>query len=837
MLNIGKLAAGGEDYYLTSVARSVESYYLGQGEARGRWLGRGLGALGLSGTVSGEDLRAVLRGTDPATGDRLTARPNRRVPGFDLAFRPPKSVSIMWALSDERTSMEIRHAHDRAVAAAVGFLEDEAIRSRRGRNGVERVAVDGVVAAAFRHRTSRNDDPLLHTHVVVANVVQASDDGVWRTLDSRSLYRWSKTAGFVYQAQLRHELTDAVGVAWEPVTNGYADIAGVPRELIEAFSSRRAEILARLDERGDTSARAAEVAALDTRSAKDRDIDVLGLVDGWRDTAAELGFDRAELNALLQPGRTPAPVDLTSTLRRMASADGLTANRSTFDRRDVIRAWAEAHPDGADAERLRELTDATLAPDTGKVIDLDGPDSDVRRLAATEDERRYSTPEMLAVEQRMLDRAARRVDDHVGVATPAAAGGALRDASALSDEQRVMVRELIGSGRGIEVVVGKAGSGKTTALSIARRAWEASGVQVTGCALAARAARELERSAGIRSATIHRLFSDLDRYGERAGLAPGSVVVVDEAGMVGTRMLSRVLDHAERAGAKVVLVGDHHQLPEIEAGGAFAALARRLPAIELTDNRRQAEAWERQALDALRDGDPAEAVAAYRRHERIDSGDAETARIQLVGDWWEAVVEHDLDAIMIAARRNDVADLNARARQRLARDGRLTGPTLTAADRDFRIGERVVCLRNDHTEGIVNGMRGTVTVTNPDRGALGFRPDDEPDRLVVLRRGYLDAGHLDHGYAITAHKAQGMTCDATFVLADDSISREWAYVAMSRGRVSNRLYLTDSSELELHDDLHHGAAHPEPALDEGRLPDQLHRSRAQHLAVEQQLTL
>jgi conjugative relaxase-like TrwC/TraI family protein len=200
MLNIGRMAPGRVDYYLSVVARrdghaDAANYYLATGEEPGRWLTTG--SLGLAGTVEPEQLRAVLGGRHPDTGEQLSSHPARRVPGFDLTYRPPKSVSLLWAFGDRTTANEVVAAHVAAVAAAVGYLEREAAYSRRGAGGAETVKVDGFVAAAFRHRTSRANDPLLHTHVLVANLAKTSDDGVWRTLDSRRLYAHAKTAGFL----------------------------------------------------------------------------------------------------------------------------------------------------------------------------------------------------------------------------------------------------------------------------------------------------------------------------------------------------------------------------------------------------------------------------------------------------------------------------------------------------------------------------------------------------------------------------------------------------------------------------------------------------------------
>jgi hypothetical protein len=371
-----------------------------------------------------------------------------------------------------------------------------------------------------------------------------------------------------------------------------------------------------------------------------------------------------------------------------------------------------------------------------------------------------------------------------------------------------MVRRLTGSGAGVEVVVGKAGTGKTYALDAAREAWEASGIPVTGVALAARAALELEASAGIRSTTLARLLGQLDDHRDGSPLKPGSVLVVDEAGMVGTRQLARLLDHAETQSVKVVLVGDPHQLPEIDAGGLFRALTTRLPAIELTDNRRQAHVWEQVALDELRHGEVDTALATYRQHGRIrTAATAEQVRATLVDDWW-ATAQDDLPgSIMIALRRSDVADLNHRARAAMLTAGRLTGPALHAGEHELRAGDRIVCLRNDRRVGVVNGTRATITRIDPTTRTV--EAVDDRGVQLTLPAGYLDAGHVTHGYAITGHKAQGLTCEHTYTLGTETLYREWGYVAMSRGRLTNQLYHGPPCD---HDDgLHHHVHHDDDA--------------------------
>ena len=267
VLSIGKLSVGQEAYYLTEVLDGAEDYYLNAGEAPGRWLGRGAEKLGLDGSVTPEALRAVLSGIDPRHEALRLRATNAAVPGLDLTLSAPKSVSIVWGLGDQALAATVVDSHERAVDAALGYLEQHACHVRRGHAGAEVVEAHGFVAAAFRHRTSRLVDPALHTHVLVANLAEGPD-GRWTALDSRHLYRHARTAGFVYQAVLRHELARKVGLLFEEVEQGYADVAGVPKELRRELSGRRRQIVAAMERHGAHSAKGAQAAALDTRLAK-----------------------------------------------------------------------------------------------------------------------------------------------------------------------------------------------------------------------------------------------------------------------------------------------------------------------------------------------------------------------------------------------------------------------------------------------------------------------------------------------------------------------------------------------------------------------------------------
>jgi ATP-dependent exoDNAse (exonuclease V) alpha subunit len=326
-----------------------------------------------------------------------------------------------------------------------------------------------------------------------------------------------------------------------------------------------------------------------------------------------------------------------------------------------------------------------------------------------------------------------------------------------------------------------------------------------GGAVAAVTARRLEHATGVQSSSLARLLHAPRSTGGTA-VPTGGVLVVDEASMVDTRMLATLLAQIRAAGGTLVLVGDPAQLPEVGAGGLFAALARHEDALLLTDNRRQIEDWERRALADLRAGDPEAALDAYVRHDRVHAMPADRLVEQLVDDYLRHLDQPTPDrpvasgdrVVMLAVRRSDVAELNDAVRQRLIADGRLGERAVIASTeesaREYRAGDRVLVRANDHRRGLLNGTRAEVTAVDPRHGTLTVRPEVGLEQTVPV--GWA-AHHLDHGYAMTCHKAQGATVDVALVYGGGGLTREAGYVALSRGRTANHLYVPESTEREV----------------------------------------
>ena len=759
MLSIAKFSAAPDPaaYYLEVIANERDDYYLASGEAPGRWIGSGAERIGLVGQVEADALRSVVEGRDPASGAPLTGW--RKVKGFDLTLSAPKSVSLLWGLGDERLAAEVVAAHDTAVAAAVQYLEDEACVVRRGRAGVVRQQGVGLVSAAFRHRTSREADPNLHTHLVTANMT-LGPDGRWSALHTPAIYQHGRTAGFVYQAVLRYELGVRLRVRFEPSAPGVGEVVGFSTKMRRAFSRRRIEIEVVMAEHGVRSAHGAQVATLDSRPAKPEIVDEEILREGWRRRAAEVGF-----SGKVPTGRHRAVAASVDQLGAL-----LTEQDATFDRRQVIRAVAETATQGLDYDAIRHRADRYIASDAVVEVARDC----------------WTTPEMLALE---ADALRRSIDGPTTVPVdPQSLMLAVRARPSISIEQALAVKRVTVTDAPVAVIVGQAGTGKTFALDAAREAWHRTGLRVRGAALAAKAARGLEAGSGIPSQTIASLLQDLDSGRDR--LYRTDVLVLDEAGMVGTRQLHRLIEHTANAGAKLVLVGDPKQLAEIEAGGLFASLARRLGHAELTENRRLTDRAQRATASALRDGHTDRALRRMEQSGSLTIGDnADRVHARMAEDWY---LSHTTgrNTVMLALHRSDVADLNQRARIHLIANDRLGPVVVDSDDLELRVGDRVLALRNDRKVRIVNGTIGTVS--GAEANAVHIETSDG-DRLTVPI-DYIAAGHLTHGYAMTIHKSQGMTCDVALVRGDDTLHKEAGYTSITRGRERNHVYTVAAQE-------------------------------------------
>lgn len=782
MLTIGKLGIGQENYYLDKVAEGAEDYYSGEGEAEGRWLGDASEELGLEGEVGPNQLKAMLTGRNPVDGEPLVGMrgvpAKGAVPGFDLTFSAPKSVSLLWALGGAETGAEVSRAHDRSVETAIDYMQREACWTRRGAGGSEFVKGNGYLAAAYLHRSSRNGDPQLHTHVLIANATRGPD-GRWTRLYHPSIYDHAKTTGYIYEAQLRHELSRSLGVPWQEVRNGIAEIEGFADEHLRAFSTRRAEILKAAG--ADASARARQVANLATREAKEKGVTRETLCERWRAKASEIGLDCDEISRSFDPSTAVARTVSTWQVDR-----AVTAGVSHFDRRDAIQAVAGLLPEGAEAVHVEHMADEYLASDSVIRIGESARGGD-----------RYATRRIWELEREALAAVERMRSQGVTQAGELVAARVIAARPTLKRDQREMVRRLLADSGGVAVVIGEAGTGKTYAIVAAAQGWAQAGIELRAAAPTWRGAHAL-RDEGLPATSIASLLVELDgtENGGGDGLAQGSILLVDEAGMVDSATLARLVSHAERAEAKLVLLGDPEQLGEIEAGGLFRAIAERTDPIRLEEVIRHEHELDRIATKRIREGEGREALAFYESGERVTvAPNAEARREAMVRDWHESF-ERGEDAVMVAKRNAEIARLNAMAREVRRESGDLGAQEVEVGEARFATGDQVISRVNDRQAEIYNRERWRIAEVDAEQRRVVLEGIDQARRIGVgaeyLARTnpHSDAPALEHAYAVTTYSVQGSTVDRAFVAADPSMDKQELYVATSRSRGETRLYAT-----------------------------------------------
>ena len=454
--------------------------------------------------------------------------------------------------------------------------------------------------------------------------------------------------------------------------------------------------------------------------------------------------------------------------------DAITRQQATFTTRDLA-TFAFRHSDGKD--QFDQVMGAVRASPELIALGKDGRDQE-----------RFTSRDMIAVEAR-LERSAGELagaDHHFVAGTQvyraleAAEGRGL----VLSTEQRDALGRIT-ERDGLASVVGYAGSGKSAMLGVAREAWEEAGYTVRGAALSGIAAENLEGGSGITSRTIASLEHAWGQGREQLG--PRDVLVVDEAGMIGSRQMERVLSQARDAGAKVVMVGDPEQLQAIEAGAAFRSVTERHGAAEITEIRRQREDWQRDATRALATGRTGEAIHAYDGRGMVHAADTrDQARGELVDGWdRQRQAEPGSSRIILTHTNAEVRELNEEARGRLRATGELGGDVRFSAERgarDFARGDRLMFLRNERSLGVKNGTLGTIEGVTPEGMSVRL---DSGQRVAFDRKDY---AHVDHGYAATFHKSQGVTVDRAHVLATPGMDRHSAYVGLSRHRDDVQLH-------------------------------------------------
>ena len=888
MMTIRRLSIGaGYKYLLKSIAlgdgpegtdkSDLVRYYSETGTPAGVFLGAGLVGLDngrgvdVGQSVTAENLQRMLQDcADPITGEVLGRVPSTKaVGGFDLTFSPSKSVSVAWALADKATREVIYRCHQEAIAEVLAYAEREVFHTRSGSQGCIEEDIVGVVAASFTHFDSRDGDPQLHDHVVILNRAKATSDGAWRTLDSRGLFASTVMLSEMHQGVLSDLLTAELGWDWTAhIRRSSAvpkwEVTGVSKRLMDEFSQRTAAIvtakerlIAQFEEDHHRAPTDVEViklrqtATLSTRRAK-KGAGLGELTDEWTSRATPYLDDEPtawvhQLGGRDVPAFTSAEFADEILLDVANSAlDVVSTKRPTFSRANV-QAEVFRQMQGVrftmPSERILTATRATdLAVNQALLITTPNLHHTPRFLLRSDGTSKfqgtghwlYTSMTLLDAEARLLD-AGRCLDAAVVSSATVAQVTEQRllgKSFKLSTDQALCVEQITTSGRVLDLLVGPAGTGKSTTMAGLRATWELEHGpgSVIGLAPSAAAAEVLGDEMGIDTDNLVKWLHEHRQHGqrtrelgdlrekvrliERSGRVPSpglraritrreealarwtlrasQLVVVDEASLASTFAFDELMSAALDARAKVVLVGDWAQLSSVDAGGMFRTLVRDrdkdVPT--LTDVRRFKSAWEKEASLGVRNGTNA-ALASYATHGRIKDGNHDEM-LDALYVAWKTDTDCGLHSLMLASDTATVNELNARARADRVASGAVIGEGVDVAGAMIAGANDFVVTRENNrkleagTNWVKNGDLWTVSATHPDGSMTVTRVAGYGS--VVLPAKYV-AENVELAYATTAHRAQGRTVDTAHAFASPTTTREVLYVALTRGSESNHLYV------------------------------------------------
>jgi len=779
----------------------------------------------------GENGRDVMQAAAASAVNQPNEKRRHAVAAYDFTFSIPKSASILWGVGDPATKERIAAAHHAAVAEVIAYMEREVAATRTGTTAqggaVAQVDVTGLIATAFDHFDSRAGDPHLHTHVVISNKVQTVLDGKWRSLDGRPMHEAVVALSELHEALFADALTRSLGVQWEKRERGRDRhpawaISSVPEVLVAEFSSRSRHIDVETDRLIEaylashgrrpnpvTIMKLRAQATLATRPVKQVH-SLADLTAAWRERASRvLGQDFLTL-----AGEKASSVVLLRAehlSREAIDALALSVMTAVSEKRATWRHWnltAEAArqtmqyrfaspsdreavvgliTDAAECASLR-ITPPELAVSPVAFHRADGTSVFRPKHSAV-----FTSTELLNAESRLLERAALVTAPRVTLGL--AARTRLPGGQRLTDDQLAALSTITASGRMIDVLVGPAGAGKTTAMTALRRAWEEErgAGSVVGLAPSAAAATALAADLGIATENLAKWWqTHLD---QGTSFRAGHLVIIDEASLAGTLPLDRITALATTSGAKVLLVGDYAQLQSVDAGGAFSMLVHdRADAPELTDVHRFAHEWEKTASLGLRRGNP-EVIELYGAHDRLRDGTTE-AMADAAYEAWRADTRAGKETVLISDSNEAVTALNVRARTELILEGQVDVVREVALHDGTRagVGDTVITRRNDRRlyasrNWVRNGDRWSVIDVHHTGSVEVRRHGRRWGNTVLLPAAYV-RDHVELGYAVTSHRAQGITTDTAHVVVAPSMPRENLYVAMTRGREANTAYVT-----------------------------------------------
>ncbi len=851
---VSALGGGAGDYYLSG-------YYNGSGESAGEWFGTAAKQLGLTGRVQDQAFRNLLAGKSPDGRRQLIKIPKQtstqknrpHCPGMDVTFSLPKSVTAFWASADTKTKNQIEKICKASINDAMSWFEKNVPLARAGKGGQEKVFAN-LFYAIFRHSTSRNiQDPQLHFHIVLPNICQQLGTGKYSKINSRFIFEWTRTLGPLMRNNVIDALSRAFGLEFEEAKllngkqAGWSEIIGVPKNLMAKWSTRSDEIRKEIGLFGgdNASAKAKQHANLTTRKHKTH-APIAELELGWQQQAKEMGFQPERLINVSR--RQLSAKAITKEFQRAfdAALESITESRAHFEYRDLIRNVSE---------RLQTvpITANQITTRIDKQIELG---QKVMSLGDAHGYRKFTTPQMWNLERKMLKNVEQLRSRKGAVVKPSLVNREIKKRPTLRAEQVAAARELLIKPGQIRYVTGVAGSGKSYLLDTVRAAFEAAGYKVIGGAISGVAKQELAAQAGIKSRTIashiyrldkslakliaERIKHDIKMIVRAALKLPThlpngplldrkTVLIIDEAGMVDNKLMSRLVHHAKKAGATIILCGDSQQLSPIGAGGPFKKFVKDFGAANLSENYRQKNPQDKQAVADIRSGKIKEALENYlKRGQLVVTSTRQVAADQLVKAWARGGgLDSPNGKIVLTQTREEARQFNRRCQQERLISGGITDRKVGVNGESIHELDRVIFHKALRIKGIENGHRGTVIQIIPLEKKVRIHLDHEltaagkamgHSQTVTLTFEQLNQANTGLGYAATTHKFQGQTVEKAFVLLGGKLTdKQMAYVQASRASESTKFFI----------DKHH--AGPDLEL----IQRDMQRSRIKDMAIEQ----
>ena len=878
VLKLGEQGVSGiADYYLRETS---EGYYADGGKGRepaGIWFGQGAASLGLNGEVDGVTLSHLLAGKSPdgtrqlvkvpkptnsksANGKSLTtddsttknriegtsSQTNDRrkddliaelvagsgnmraehVPGIDLTFSMPKSLSAVWAVADEELKQQIERICFQGIQDGLTFVEKSLSLARTGKAGCDQQQAN-LVAAIFRHSTARNNqDPQLHFHCVLPNMVQQVETGKWSKLNTLEMHRWTRTLGPLVRNNIAYELTKQLGLELHQPTlengkqAGWFEVTGVPESLRKHWSSRSEEIdkLASLVPGGKVSVKARENANLMSRKPKTDHLSPEELAKKWQTEAAIHGFGEGRIRDLLY--KSQIETDTKTQLQKaiQGAVSDLTEEHAHFEKRKLIQAVAEKLQTG-------QVNAAQVIEGVSEAINAR---EHIITLTDQKGRQTYTSPQMWKMEEAMLKNVSELSQQKGATVSQKIVDRAINSRSTIRPEQAEAARHLLQSTGAIRNLTGIAGAGKSYCLDTVRDAFEKAGYKVIGGALSGVAKEELRAQANINSRTVASYLYHFDkplkkqiaekikhdiRQIIRAArgkntyqrdipkLNKNTVLIIDEAGMIGTRSMAKLIHYVKKTGATMILAGDTRQLSPIEAGGPFQRIVQEVPSANLTQNIRLKDKADVRVAELIREGKADEAIKDLIKRERMTvSENREASAKKLLNDWTkDGGTKTPEKSIILTQTRAEAQTINRLCQFERLLEGKLGRRFVEVGSDKVYENDRIMFHQSLRMQGLENGFRGTVLKINHARREctilLDQKPVPVPGRItngnqITLTFDQLNQTKTTLAYSATTHKMQGQTVDQTYVLVGGPMtSQELTYVQATRARETTKFYL------------------------------------------------